>query len=104
MMNMCGVLVAPYARPTLPAESSSTGVTVPSFLAPAALVSTELPLWLQIASHTTPLSLYLLKVFFIVGVSTWCLTVTGQLGLYHSSTTTLPLNSASFTSLPVWSL
>src|SRR5215813_14919579 len=100
---MFGVFVAPYALPTTPDSSRSTGCSSENVLTASTFIARSLPCLpgapLLIASHTTPSFM----CFFAVPTSepTVCDRLTnGQPGLIHSSTTTLPLNDDSWTCLP----
>src|SRR5687767_2168274 len=100
---MLGVLVAPYALPTLPDSSRRIGWPIDQVLAASVFDATSAPCLpaapLLIASHTTPS----LARRFAASVSepTLCAAFTyGHPGLNHSSTTILSLNADSLTSLP----
>jgi hypothetical protein len=101
--NMFGVLVAPYALPTLPVSSRRIGFGIDQVFAAWALAWTSAPCLpaapLLIPSHTTPS--FMRRFAVSTSEPTVCDRWTnGQPGLNHSSTTSLPLNAASLTSLP----
>src|SRR5213078_3984620 len=101
---MFGVLVAPYALPTDPVSSRRIGLGIDQLLAASPFIAASAPCLpaepLLTASQTTPSFMWRLAVS--TSEPTVCDRLTnGQPGLNHSSTTTLPLNEASLTSLPV---
>src|SRR5215468_4237668 len=100
---MLGVLVAPYALPTLPVSSRRIGLGIDQVFAASTFIFTSAPCLpgapLLIPSHTTPSCMWRCAV--PTSEPTVCDRLTnGHPGLNHSSTTTLPLNEASLTSLP----
>ena len=94
MTKRCGVLVAPYACPTLPCSSRRTALLIANVAFPARLLSAPapcLPGALElIESHTMPLACAAFAL--LTSDPLVCEARTkGHSGLNHSRTTTLPL-------------
>src|SRR5712672_3240960 len=100
---MFGVVVAPYALPTLPVASRRIGLGIDQVFAASVFIFTSAPCLpaapLLTPSHTTPS--FMRRFAVSTSEPAVCDALTnGHPGLNHSSTTTLPLNEASLTSLP----
>src|SRR5580700_3337635 len=107
MTNMCGVLVAPYARPTAPLSSARTGWVRPKRPIASRISAGSCPCLPgadeSIPSHTMPSAAWRAAVVF--SDPTVCAVLTkGHLGLNHSRTTVLPRRSARWTAWPSRSL